>query len=162
MAAAASALFILRLEGFSQSHGAAQLNAVTFTFTALMCLGWVAFDCATAAAAAASTVDGGSSMNEYSTISTSSTFSYISSYAMAMVEAARGTAVPILYLGVITTALCNYLQTLGQRSVSAERAAVIYSLDPVYVFCSMFFLSFLVCDVYVSLSLDLLLPVCIL
>ena len=130
MAAAASALFILRLEGFSQSFDAAQLNAVTFTFTAIMCFGWVVFDYATAAAAVASMVGGGS--DEFSTISSSSASAYISSYAMAMVEAARGTAVPILYLGVITTALCNYLQTVGQRSVSAERAAIIYSLDPVY------------------------------
>jgi drug/metabolite transporter (DMT)-like permease len=39
---------------------------------------------------------------------------------------------PLIYLGLVTTALCNYLQTLGQRVVPAERAAVIYSADPVY------------------------------
>jgi drug/metabolite transporter (DMT)-like permease len=39
---------------------------------------------------------------------------------------------PILYLGWVSSALCNYLQTLGQRTISAERAAIIYSLDPVY------------------------------
>lgn len=38
----------------------------------------------------------------------------------------------LLYLGVVTTGLGNYLQTIGQRSVSAERAAIIYSMDPVY------------------------------
>lgn len=39
---------------------------------------------------------------------------------------------PVLYLGAVATGLCNYLQTLGQRTVPAERAALIYSLDPIY------------------------------
>ena len=38
----------------------------------------------------------------------------------------------LLYLGGFTTALANYIQTLAQKDVSAERASVIYSLDPVY------------------------------
>jgi drug/metabolite transporter (DMT)-like permease len=38
----------------------------------------------------------------------------------------------VIYLGVIATGLCNYLQTIGQRSVSAEKASIIFSLDPVY------------------------------
>ena len=33
-------------------------------------------------------------------------------------------------------------------------------LAQLYVFCSMFFLSFLVCDICLSLSLSLLLPAC--
>ena len=33
---------------------------------------------------------------------------------------------------MVTTALTNWLQALGQRSVPAERAAVIYAMDPVY------------------------------
>jgi len=37
---------------------------------------------------------------------------------------------PVIYLGVITTGICNYLQTLGQRKVPAEKAAVVYSMDP--------------------------------
>lgn len=32
----------------------------------------------------------------------------------------------------MTTALTNWLQALGQRSVPAERAAVIFAMDPVY------------------------------
>ena len=39
---------------------------------------------------------------------------------------------PPLYLGVIISGLCGYLQTLGQKDIPAERAAIIYSLDPVY------------------------------
>lgn len=38
----------------------------------------------------------------------------------------------VLYLGVVTTALSNYLQTVAQRFVRAERAAVVFALDPVY------------------------------
>lgn len=33
---------------------------------------------------------------------------------------------------MVTTALTNWMQALGQRSVPAERAAVIYAMDPVY------------------------------
>ncbi|CAN8068159.1 unnamed protein product [Agarophyton chilense] len=38
----------------------------------------------------------------------------------------------ILYLGIVTTALSNYLQTVAQRYISPERAAVVFALDPVY------------------------------
>jgi len=38
----------------------------------------------------------------------------------------------IVYLGVVTSAVCNWIQTLGQREVPAEKAALIYALDPVY------------------------------
>lgn len=37
-----------------------------------------------------------------------------------------------IYLGGIATALSNYIQTRAQRNISAERASIIYSLDPVY------------------------------
>lgn len=38
----------------------------------------------------------------------------------------------LLYLGGVTTALANYLQTIGQRGVAAERASLFYAMDPVY------------------------------
>ncbi|WP_261663939.1 DMT family transporter [Deinococcus sp. Marseille-Q6407] len=38
---------------------------------------------------------------------------------------------PLLYLGVIATALTTLLQTIGQRSVSAAEASLIYALEPV-------------------------------
>jgi len=38
----------------------------------------------------------------------------------------------IIYLGLIATALTNYLQTVGQKSIPPSQAAVIYSLDPLY------------------------------
>lgn len=39
---------------------------------------------------------------------------------------------PIVYLGLVTTALSNWLQALGQRAVPAEQAAIIFAMDPVY------------------------------
>lgn len=47
-------------------------------------------------------------------------------------EAVRAQAGFIGYLAVVTTALTNWMQAVGQRSVPAERAAVIYAMDPVY------------------------------
>lgn len=38
----------------------------------------------------------------------------------------------VLYLGLVASALCVWLQALGQRSVPAPEAAVIYALEPVY------------------------------
>ncbi|CAB9523668.1 EamA-like transporter family [Seminavis robusta] len=38
----------------------------------------------------------------------------------------------LFYLSAVTTALANYIQTLSQKEVSAERASVIYAMDPVY------------------------------
>ena len=39
---------------------------------------------------------------------------------------------PLLYLSAVTTALANYIQSKAQKDVSAERASVIYAMDPVY------------------------------
>lgn len=38
---------------------------------------------------------------------------------------------PLLYLGILATALTTLLQTLGQRHVSAAEASLIYALEPV-------------------------------
>ncbi len=38
----------------------------------------------------------------------------------------------LVYLGLATTALTTWLQTLGQRRIGAPEAAVIYSLEPVW------------------------------
>lgn len=47
-------------------------------------------------------------------------------------EGVRAQAGLISYLAVVTTALTNWMQAVGQQSVPAERAAVIYAMDPVY------------------------------
>jgi drug/metabolite transporter (DMT)-like permease len=38
----------------------------------------------------------------------------------------------LIYLGVVTSAICIWLQTLGQRHVSASQAAIIFTLEPIY------------------------------
>ena len=38
----------------------------------------------------------------------------------------------LIYLGGVTTALANYIQTKAQKGITAERASIIYALDPVY------------------------------
>ena len=49
-----------------------------------------------------------------------------------MVDIAKSHPIALLYLSGVTTALANYIQTIAQKDISAERASVIYSLDPVY------------------------------
>lgn len=51
---------------------------------------------------------------------------------VALSDVVRSHPLELLYLGGVTTALSNYIQTLAQKSISAERASIIYSLDPVY------------------------------
>jgi len=46
----------------------------------------------------------------------------------------------LLYLGLIASALCVWLQALGQRLVSAPQAAVIFTLEPIYAAAFAFFL----------------------
>ena len=43
-----------------------------------------------------------------------------------------GVACVLLYLGIVTTFVAQWLQALGQSRVKANDAAVIYALDPVY------------------------------
>ncbi|WP_299432649.1 DMT family transporter [uncultured Meiothermus sp.] len=45
----------------------------------------------------------------------------------------------LLYLGLIASALCIWLQALGQRLVAAPQAAVIFALEPVYAASFAFF-----------------------
>lgn len=37
----------------------------------------------------------------------------------------------VVYLGVLTTAFTNWLQTIGQQSIPATTASAIYALDPI-------------------------------
>ncbi|CAM3385634.1 DMT family transporter [Deinococcus saxicola] len=47
---------------------------------------------------------------------------------------------PLLYLGIVATALTTLLQTVGQRTVSAAEASLIYALEPVTATLFSFFL----------------------
>ena len=106
-AAAASALFILRLESASQAHETAGLNAATLACSAAFCLTWAAVDLTLVEPERAATV----------------------------AESLSGLGPQLFYLSVVTTAVANWLQTIGQAGVRAQDAAIIYSLDPVYGAC---------------------------
>jgi drug/metabolite transporter (DMT)-like permease len=103
-AAIASAMFILRLDTYSKCYNAAQLNSITFVTVTFLCGLWVIGD-----------------MIYNINLNISNIFiPFIQNPWI------------ILYLGIITTGICNYIQTIGQKTIPAEKAAIVYSLDPLY------------------------------
>jgi drug/metabolite transporter (DMT)-like permease len=107
LAAAASAMFILRLEGAAAAYSATrskELNSATLWVTTGLCGLWATIEL----------VRGGGVHLE------------------VLQDVVEQDWRQILYLGVITTAICNWIQTIGQREVPAEKAALIYAMDPVY------------------------------
>ncbi len=108
-AACASAMFILRLEDFAKESRAAEMNGITFATVAALCAGWILGD----------VYFSGGDMS-------------IAELQKLVFEPFLSHPLPVVYLGLIATGICNFLQTLGQRVVAAERAAIVYSLDPVY------------------------------
>lgn len=107
-AAIASAMFIIRLDDFSKLYDAAQLNSISFLSVALFSGLWVLGD-----------------------LLNNNNLDNITIYSTVLTPFIQNPW-PIIYLGIITTGLCNYLQTIGQKSIPAEKAAIIYSLDPLY------------------------------
>ena len=108
-AALASACFILRLEEAAGSGASAEeLNAATIVSAAALTSAWAAGEVALTpgGAAGARAAELGAALGEQ--------------------------AVPLLYLALVTTAVAQWLQAKGQSRVSAQDAAVIYALDPVY------------------------------
>jgi drug/metabolite transporter (DMT)-like permease len=109
-AAMASAMFILRLEQASaEARDAAGLNAACLWVVTLLAAAWTFAQGLINNAAA----DPGAFWYQLTSIATSHPFE-------------------LIYLGGVTTALANWIQTKAQRDVSAERASVIYAMDPVY------------------------------
>jgi drug/metabolite transporter (DMT)-like permease len=107
-AAASSAMFILRLEkASSQVPQSAQLNAACLWVVTFLSAIWTFGQ-------GGLSVDGVSGTLRY------------------MGEIVTSHPIELIYLGGVTTALANYIQTKAQKDISAERASVIYSLDPVY------------------------------
>ncbi|KAL3787713.1 LOW QUALITY PROTEIN: hypothetical protein HJC23_012139 [Cyclotella cryptica] len=43
-----------------------------------------------------------------------------------------GHPLQLIYLSAVTTTLANYIQSKGQKDISAERASIIFAMDPVY------------------------------
>jgi drug/metabolite transporter (DMT)-like permease len=114
LAALTSAFFILRLqEASAQCAGQGRsLNAVTLLVVMLLCALWCA------AVALART--GGDPLASIGTLHAE---------LGALVERDW---LPLIYLGAVCTGLCNWVQTVGQRSVRAEEAAIVYSTDPLW------------------------------
>mmetsp|Transcript_17858 Transcript_17858/g.23529 ORF Transcript_17858/g.23529 Transcript_17858/m.23529 type:complete len:440 (-) Transcript_17858:288-1607(-) len=101
-AAAASAMFILRLEKYANTCSPLQLNSANLLIVTFLCGIWTSLE-----------PSGG--------------FRDIQS-----LFANVSTLLPLLYLGLVTTAFTNLAQTIGQKKVPAEKAAIIYAADPVY------------------------------
>jgi len=107
-AAFASALFILRMESASsQVKDSSALNAASLLVVTSLSLLWIMLD------------------------SLGPDFA-LESVLSSITTTLRNHAWELVYLGAVTTALSNYLQTIGQRGITAERASVIYAMDPVY------------------------------
>ena len=105
LAAAASAMFILRLEKAStEVPKSAELNATSLFVVAILSGLWLLLS------------------------SASDSMSIVSELSEIVVAH----PLQLLYLGGISTALANFIQAKAQKDVPAERASIIYSLDPVY------------------------------
>ena len=103
MAAAASAMFILRLEKASfEVPNSSELNATSLAVVAMLSGIWLFLG------------------NNDQQI------------ASGVLETALAHPLELLYLGGVSTALANFIQAKAQKDVPAERASIIYSLDPVY------------------------------
>ncbi len=102
-AAMASAMFILRLEQASaQVANAAEFNAASMWVVATLSAIWTCWN--------AVPLDVGD----------------------ALWRTATEHGWEIVYLGGVATALTNWIQSKAQKGISAERASVIYAMDPVY------------------------------
>ena len=103
MAAAASAMFILRLEkASSEVENSSELNSTSLAVVAMLSGAWLLLG-----------TDGPQIVSDIQ-------------------KTAFAHPLELLYLGAISTALANFIQAKAQKDVPAERASIIYSLDPVY------------------------------
>lgn len=110
--AVTSAIYILRLESSAKTGEAEVLNAVTQASVAVLSALWAAWDI------------------------------YAESYAVGprsptdraieQLASIRPHWVEMCYLGIFCTAVCGWLQNIGQDGVPAEKASLIYAMDPVY------------------------------
>jgi len=120
MAAIASALFIFRLERLASRTSAQRLNAVSMFVVTAMFMIWMALVALSAVLATAA-----EDMPWWSIVQMSCRL-----LGQRLLAFTIDRPMTLLYLGVVTTALANWLQVVAQRSVPATSAAVIYALDP--------------------------------
>jgi len=118
-AAAASAMFILRLEKASAAvPDAAALNAACLWVVTVLSTAWTVAQLG---------------LQDTSTVVTASAaVSPIQLLWSELVRIATTHPLELVYLGGVTTAFANWIQTKAQRDITAERASVIYAMDPVY------------------------------
>ena len=126
-AAAASAMFILRLESASRAvKDSSALNAASLWVVSFASFAWCTLE----------GIQVGSADFPPLTMFANRGFTLLSgsleTTVNGIVETLMRHPIEILYLGGITTALANYIQTKAQGKISAERASIIYALDPVY------------------------------
>jgi drug/metabolite transporter (DMT)-like permease len=115
LAAMASAMFILRLETATlQVPKSSQLNAASLLVVATLSGCWLL---------------GQSVMSAES--ATAATANLSATWA-ELKNTIGSHPLELLYLGAVSTALSNFLQAKAQKDVPAERASIVYSLDPVY------------------------------
>ena len=129
-AAMTSAMFILRMERASTAvadNQASELNAACLWIVALLASFWTWG----AGTLAAPEMEMTSDLTT-STLSQLPTTASTTVLLESMSNMVQDSWLAFLYLGGIATAVCNWLQTKAQRYVSAERACVIYAMDPVY------------------------------
>lgn len=123
-AAAASALFILRMETASKAvPKSAELNAAnlwTVAFLSLVWTAWVSFN---------SLADDASAITLTLPDRLAQTIQYT---FQQTVNTITSNPLQLIYLSAVTTAFANYIQSIAQKEVSAERASIFYALDPVY------------------------------
>ncbi|KAA8498803.1 putative transporter [Porphyridium purpureum] len=104
-AAGASAMFILRLEAFARRHPAGPLNAVSLCFVTALSFVWLMLN---------------------------GDFASPADLLYAPLGLSPLQAFALLYLGVVATAFTNWAQARGQRVIPADKAALVYAMDPVY------------------------------
>jgi len=111
-AAAASAMFILRLESASRAlpKNSGALNAASLLVVTTLAFAWTFFGTPDTTFSAT-----------YASIDFDSLLYLFSSHFKEF-----------FFLGAVTTAGANWIQTAAQRHVPAERASLIYAMDPVY------------------------------
>jgi drug/metabolite transporter (DMT)-like permease len=124
LAAAASAMFILRLETASASvKNSSALNATSLWTVTVASLIWTIGE---------SIQSGVDSNMDGSIFSTDRLMEVTQISILNVLKVLQTHPLELLYLGGATTAFANYIQTKAQGRISAERASIIYALDPVY------------------------------
>jgi len=129
-AAAASALFILRMEAASKAvPKSSELNAANLWTVAVLSLLWtmgISWNNLTG-------IQGNAEMTTTVTQTLPVTFAHaIQQTFQGAFSTIIAHPLPLIYLSGVTTALATLLQSKAQKDVSAERASVIYAMDPVY------------------------------